>query len=110
MYPGAAFFSARGGFGQGFGGGMRHTPGAISRLGAPVADRALGHLPGARRQRFFVDDEGAGHLEVGDRLVLEVDKDGGVTIALESPKSSNGSNGNEKSRRSLPEDSGIDRQ
>lgn len=87
MSPGPLTSFARGGFGYG-----RNQSGFTQRFAAPLANRNFVQ-PGARQQKFYVDDGGIGHFEPGDKLVLQVDDDGGVTIALGPPKNGNG-NGN----------------
>lgn len=94
MSPGPLTSFSRGGFGYG------RNQGFTQGFGAPLANRNFAQ-PGARQQKFHIDDGGVGHFEPGDRLVLQVDDDGGVTIALEPPKNGNGNGNGEDKCRSL---------
>jgi hypothetical protein len=77
----------------------------LNRSLAPLAGRTQAgtHHHNGQPPRFYVDEDGRGHLEPGDRVVFEVGSDGNVSVAVENGDKENGGNGNgvEVSRRSF---------
>lgn len=86
MSPGPLSSAHRGGLSFLHGGG-RHVHNAFGRqFGTPTRNRRFDARPPGK---FYVDDDGRGVLEPGDKITFEVDEDGAVTVGVEN----NGTNG-----------------
>jgi hypothetical protein len=68
----------------------------------PNTGRSYGRQPAAHRQRFYLDGQGHGVLEAGDKLTVTVNDEGDTVISVtgaedaevEEAEDGNGNNGN----------------